>query len=366
MIIHIYGSSSFRKEIHAVLEHANIKFRLDDHGEIKELYTLDELKNAIEEDPNNIYLIDDSKIIKKNSLNQKISFLKPKDGIEQEYLLDNGIGDISVDSIDELAKHIIKRLESVIPNNNENIEESIIDIVEEAYELDEDAHQLDDELSALLAPNADLEESEEVNEADTLDLVELVDDSLDDEINDSLLEVKVDKNDDELALEEFTKDPNDEFCSSFNFEQDLGNFDLDDEDEKKDDKIEDGIPEFNEEDFFSKDLMEETVEILEKSEEIEPEETVEIKIDEPTQGGNMADEFAEFDTLNESDILAALDSLGEVSINNIPKTQELTTSPVSKEKESLNISSSNVNDISELITKLLNNKTLEITIKVKD
>lgn len=286
MIIYIYGSSSFRKDIHDVLEHSNIKFRLDDHGEIKELFTLEELKEAIADDPNNIYLIDDSKIIKKNSLNQKISFLKPKDGIEQEYLLDNGIGDISVDSIDELSKHIIKRLESIIPEDSEDIEESIIDIVDEAYSQDDSVHELDEELSALLSPNEELDNEEEESE-DTLKLVELVDDSLESKNNDSSEEIENNKSDDELALEEFTKEQNNDFCASFNFEQDLGALEFE-EDEKKDDKIEESISAFNEEDFFSKDLMEETAEILEEPKKIEQEE---IKINEPTQGGNMAEDF---------------------------------------------------------------------------
>ena len=112
MIIYIYGSENFKKEIKELLNHSNIKFRLDDTGEIKELKSLTSLKDAIEDNPKNIYLIDDSKIIKKNALNQKINFLKPKDGIEQEYLLDHGIGDISVDSMDELSKHIIRKLEA--------------------------------------------------------------------------------------------------------------------------------------------------------------------------------------------------------------------------------------------------------------
>ena len=109
MVIYIYGSESFKKDIHDVLNHSNIKFRLDEHGEIKDLKNLKELKDAIEENPNNIYLIDDEKIIKKSSLNKKIKFLQAKDAIDQEYLFDNGIGDISVDSIDELSTHIKKK-----------------------------------------------------------------------------------------------------------------------------------------------------------------------------------------------------------------------------------------------------------------
>ncbi len=69
---------NLKKEIHSVLNHANIKFRLDEHGEIKDLKSVDELKKAIEDNPNNIYLIDDDKIIKKNSLNQKNKIFKTK------------------------------------------------------------------------------------------------------------------------------------------------------------------------------------------------------------------------------------------------------------------------------------------------
>lgn len=65
MNIYIYGNSGFRKEIHSTLNHANIKFKLDESSLIKDIDTLEELQNAIKENPNDIYLIDDEKIIKK-------------------------------------------------------------------------------------------------------------------------------------------------------------------------------------------------------------------------------------------------------------------------------------------------------------
>ena len=293
MIIYIYGSDSFKKDIHNVLNHSNIKFRLDDHGEIIDLKTLNELKNAIEDNPNNIYLIDDSKIIKKNALNQKIKFLKPKDGIEQEYLLDNGIGDISVDSIEELSKHIIKRLESVIDEKeSDEIQESIIEIVDDAYEnndLEEKEYiQLDDELSSLLSHVEDSDIEEET--------------SLE-------IESKIEED------EEFS------FLEDLNFEEDLDKIETNKE--KTDKNIEDSI-----------------------------------------QGDEMADEFSEFDTLNEDEILAALDGVDkEVSTT----TNNKVSPKVSNNTESVNISgASNVDEIAQLISKLLNNKTLEITVKVKD
>ena len=304
MIIYIYGSDSFKKDINDVLQHSNIKFRLDEHGEIIDLKTLDELKEAIEENPNNIYLIDDDKIIKKNSLNQKIKFLKPKDGIEQEYLLDHGIGDLCVDSIDELSKHIKKKLEAFIhEKESSEIQDSIVEIVEEAYEKDEsdsfeeklenneeeNQNQLDDELSNLLSNR------QEENEP----IIEQIDDIS------SLIDEEMKQND-------------------LSFEEDSANIEI-----AKDNKIE------------------------------------EIK-----QGVDMADDFSEFDALNESDIMAALDGINDVSVPSEPVQQNISSNTKTQDSvsqsENLDLGSSNADDIAKLIAQLLNNKTLEITVKVKD
>jgi len=308
LIIYIYGSASFKKEIKELLNHSNIKFRLDENGEIKELKTLESLKSTIEDNPKNIYLIDDSKIIKKNTLNQKINFLKPKDGIEQEYLLDHGIGDISVDSMDELSKHIIKKLEAeAFEQESNEIQDSIVEIVEDAYEKDEGDEksyvQLDDELSNLLSSR---NEKESLSEP----LIEEIDDlsSIVEQIN----EVK----------------PN-------NLEN------------NQDDDVLSSIKDLSfEEDF---DIIEE-------------------KKEENTQGVDMSNEFAEFDALNEADILAALNGLDneEVSTQPLPKKLQATELQKDNKSESIDIGSSNVDDIAKLISQLLNNKTLEITVKVKD
>ena len=299
MVIYIYGSESFKKDIHTLLNHSNIKFRLDEHGEIKDIKNLDELKDAIEDNPNNIYLIDDEKIIKKNSINQKINFLKPKGGIEQEYLLDNGIGDISVDSMEELSKHIINKLESVIHEKESNdIQESIVEIVEDAYEQDENENdyiQLDDELSELLSH---IDESS--NEENLTNSVSLIDDS---------------SKNDESSI------PND-----LGFVEDLDN-----------------------------------IEIIEK--DIERKDNI-----VHNQGDDeMADEFSQFDTLDENEILAALGGMDEVDVSKkLEKDTNFTSPSINDTKESLDISGSNVQEIAELISKLLKNKTLEITVKVKD
>jgi hypothetical protein len=341
LIIYIYGSDKFKKDIHKVLDHSNIKFRLDEQGEIVDLETLDELKDAIEDNPDNIYLIDDSKIIKKNSINQKIKFLQPKDGINQEYLLDHGIGDMSIDSIDELSTHIIKKLEAM-DLGEEEIQDSIIEIVEDAYEKDSDeetsSYQLDDELSALLSAtngedeatfseeNIQKEDKEETSEEEILNSVEAVD-----EISFLL----GDNGEDKEAVES------------------------DNENDEENEELP-SLGELSFEEYFDSITQEEN------KEEENKEENNKIYIEDVPQGEKMADEFSEFDTLSENDILAALNGLDNVSVTN-EKKDNLPSSESSESKnESLDISSSNSEDIAKLITQLLNNKTLEITIKVKD
>lgn len=324
MLIYIYGSESFRKDIHAVLNHSNIKFKLDKHGEIKDLMTLKELKDAIEENPNNIYLIDDKKIIKKNSLNQKIKFLQAKDAIEQEYLLDNGIGDISVDSIDELANHIRKKLETMInEEESSEIQESIVEMVEDAYdkdsedEDDENYLELDEELSQLLSNNKVAEE-----------------------------EVQSQEN----SSEEFALD---NAISIIN--------EIDEIDKVKEEDISLLLDELS----FSEDL-----DNIENKKEKSKEETIETRVEteESTQGDDsMAGDFSQFDTLDEEEVLAALEGMNNISSssNDTLKKSSSNTTKVEK-KEEIDVSGSNVNDIAQLISSLLNNKTLEITIKVKN
>ncbi len=404
MTIYIYGSESFKSEINAVLRHSNIKFRLDDKGEVKELKTLEELKAAIEENPNNIYLIDDSKIIKKNILTEKIKFLKPKDGIEQEYLLDHGIGDVSVDSIDELSKHIIRRLDSIIEKEDdiEDIQDSIIEIVEGAYEEDsenktsddyiveeiedvstenkEEVEEvtLDDELSALLSSSKDDDESffEEENEysnmsdedalADILNQVEEV------EIPESRVKKEVEdesefepsSNLDDLLVQ-LEESHNEQVDSSLEENSETrSSEDLEDLQDVLNQIEETSISEIKEEENIVDPLMDlsfdDNLDNIENNEK-----SIELKEVPNTQGENMSDDFSEFDTLSENDILAALNSVDNVTVTKEDKSQE-NIAQASNSSNSVDVNSANTDDIAKLITQLLNNKTLEITIKVKE
>jgi len=412
LTIYIYGSESFKSEINAVLRHSNIKFRLDDKGEVKELKTLEELKAAIEENPNNIYLIDDSKIIKKNILTDKIKFLKPKDGIDQEYLLDHGIGDVSVDSIDELSKHIIRRLDSIVEKEDdiEDIQDSIIEIVEGAYEEDSDEKTsedyiveqieeinttnddndksikeeeveevtLDDELSALLSSSKDDDDSffEEENEysnmsdedalADILNQVEEV------EIPESRVKKEVEdesefepsSNLDDLLVQ--LEESHNEQVDS-NLEENIENRTSEDLEDLQDvlNQIEEtSIPEQKEADNTVDPFMDlsfdDNLDNIKNNEK-----SIEVKEVPNTQGENMSDDFSEFDTLSENDILAALNNVDNVTVTKEDKSQENITQ-ASNSSNSVDVNSANTDDIAKLITQLLNNKTLEITIKVKE
>ena len=111
MNIYIYGTASFKKEIHKILIDSNIKLKMGANNLIKEIESLSALKEIIAQNPNEIFLIDDSKIIKKNSFSRKIKFLTPKDAIEEEFLLNSGIADLSVDSLEEIPKYILKKYE---------------------------------------------------------------------------------------------------------------------------------------------------------------------------------------------------------------------------------------------------------------
>lgn len=385
MIIYIYGSDSFKKEINEVLKHSNIKFRLDSHGEIKELNSLNQLKEAIEENPNNIYLIDDSKIIKKNPLTDKIKFLRPKDGIEQEYLLDHGIGDVSVDSIDELSRHIIRRLDAVIKKDEESIDDiqnSIVEIVENAYDEDgnseessSDVVELDDELSALLASSKDddtffkekenknqlspeeeiealLNQVEEVNENDFVEnKSEEIDPSADIAELDALLGELEEKDNEEVKENDFSPEieesnDKDELDNVLN---QIEEHKINDEDIKQDENL-DEIKDLS----FDNNL--DNIKIDE----------VEIK-ESSTQGDKMADDFSEFDTLSENEILEALNDLDNVTVSHdIKETNKNEIKAEEKTNNSVDLSDSSTEDIAKLISQLLNNKTLEITIKVKE
>ncbi len=338
MNIYIYGNNSFKKEIHETLEHANIKFKLGD-SQIHELVELQDLKDAIQNNPKDIYLIDDEKIIKKNLLTKKMKFLLPKGGIEQEFLFDNGIADISVDSLAEIPVYILEQYEKQ-KEPDQDIEESIMEIVEEAYEFDEEV-ELDDELAALLSSSDDEPE--------------LTDNTFTPTKDDNLQNLKNDVNLDELEhLMDNDEEDENEGLSTAELEK-LMNFQSDQ-----------GLNNVSY-DYDDKNLI---TDHIESENKIKNEDIIinikdEREFDNSIKGEKMSSDFPELDSISEEDILAALSGLDNVEISTkreLPKVKE----EVAKKIEKIGIEGSNVDEIALLISKLLNNKTLEITVKIKD
>ena len=371
MKIYIYGNQSFKKEIHQTLEHSGIKSKFDTDIVIENINSLTKLKQIMGENPKDIYLIDEEKIIRKNSLNRKLKFLAPKDGIEEEFLLESGIADLSLDSMKELPKYIIKKYEEL------KIDEPIVPQVIENKPKEkesEDSITLDEELAMLLAKgdkkNSFIEESSSPDDLDDISDVEK-DINLDDidnfmnDMDNTQTEEVVDFNDNfGLNNISFDYDDNDilykeEVTSSsevlennmdkFEALEFLGEEIIDDEDFTNLDDLDLE----NNFDFLSKEFDEPKQEIK-KEEEIN-------QVDKSFQGDNM-DEFFELDSISEKDLLEALNyKIDEKNLKNDYKSADLVT-----KNETLNVNSTNVDDLSSLISKLLNNKTLEITIKIKD
>ena len=406
MKIYIYGNQSFKKEIHQTLEHSNIKLKINTDILIEEISSLTKLKQTINENPKDIYLIDDEKIIKKNSLNKKIKFLAPKDGIEEEFLLESGVSDLALDSLKELPKYIIKKYEEL--KYEESSELNIPPVIENKTEnVESDFIELDEELSMLLAKgdkkDSIIEESTSPDDLD--DIFEIEKDINLDDIDDFINNIDNAQND---KLED------DNFEEVLNFNDNFGlnniSYDYDDDDvlyreenvDTKEMVLEKDLVRLDELNFFGEEIIEEDDETFtnlddfdflnkeveeivqnsnneEKNEDFISSDRIDNEfsndfsffsevekeykqIDESLQGDKMVDEFFELDSISEKDLLEALNCKGEEK----NYKSDYKSVDLESKNESLSINSSNVNDLSLLISKLLNNKTLEITIKIKD
>ena len=409
MNIYIYGSQSFKKEIHQTLEHANIRFKLGDNTLINDIANLEELKEIIKNNPNDIYLIDDTKIIKKNSLNKKLKFLAPKDGIDEEILLDSGIADLSIDSVNEIPRYILKKYEEIKLNEPKEVQ------INNDFEENEQKIELDDELSLLLVKEdiseSKIEENHEENSLEdafgipqdvNLDSLENLIGSINNE-EDDLKTKEVDNlNDifgDDFGLSNSSLDYDDDNTLNKEEEDFFSNFLVENENVMEDfDESSTVEEEFDDVDFFAeilsksdhkKDEEMESKDIIEDNNSIEDldfsfinsftddsdvliqnnDNEIENKTltYEQPKGVRMIDEdFSELDSLNEKDLLEALSGIGS-GVNSLVKEDKSSYQDISKETSSIEIlSGTNTNELAQLLSTLLNNKTLEITIKIKD
>lgn len=363
MNIYIYGSKGFRKDVHEELDHSNIKFRLDDSSTIVELNHLDDLKRAIEINSDDIFLIDDAKILKKDGIHTKFKFLKPKDAIEDSFLFDHGIGDISFDSIEELSKHIITKIEADSTeekDDRDEIQDSIANIVQEAFdndkELEEDSIELDEELSQLLASDESIQE-------------DFTPPPLDEDFFEQEKEEDVPLQTFADIIKAQEKDSIEE--NSFAMDElanGLQGFDIDNEDfnaSVEDESKEESIPMDEMEsaldglDISNTDFMGENTQNLDEFTKVD----VQTHNVQDIQGDfKMAEDISSLDQISENDIMAALNG-EEITLS---ENTVLTSTENTDSKENMTLSLDSADDISALLAQLLKNKTLEITVKVKD
>lgn len=390
MNIFIYGNQSFKKDIHKILQDSKINEELDDL-KIVEINEIKALKENISSNPNDVYLIDDDKIIRKRN---KFKFLRPKDGIEEEFLLECGVDDLSIDSLDELPHYIVRKYNRQNLTQNDNLD------------LNEDSLILDSELSGLLnSANEDISEGPiglDIEELDNLieDESTKVEDKKENEF--SFLEdfsedfglnnVSYDYDDDSI-YNDSTKSDEDILADILNAsildEEDLEYVTETFEDVNFLDEIFPQKPILEEKEFINNNKIENLEdEIINTDENLVFEDNNELIInenkdimnnledfndekkeifirdiyeDDYIQGDDsMGDEFLELDSLNEQDLIAALEDIPS-SISE-PKNEKV----IEKNSGTVELNSTNVQDIANLISNLLNNKTLEITIKIKD
>ena len=449
MNIFIYGNQNFKNEINKILVNSKIESILED-VKIEDISNIDTLKDNIAKNPDDIYLIDEDKIIKKS----RFKFLKQKDGIEEDFLLQYGVNDLSIDSLDEIPNYIIRKyertaskekdksleiknedllldnelanlLESKEEENNKNLTSSILEEpmginineldslieVDTSDEVKTDTNYINmedfDENFGLNNVSFDYDDDSTFNEDLKSD-----EDLLQDILNNSI----VDEDDYEFVGETF-EDKNfldDIFPNSTIFDIDENstksiNIVLQEEDkeETNEDKLKkdelENIENFQFNEVFQnienkkdEDIKQiyKNIDIIENiEEENEKEKTPEyqnIEIDElndlnledfsfadpdlqnkksedvSKKGEDMSDDFFELDSLNEQDLIEALSGSG---ISNVAQTDTQNIKESKKmeiSNNNIDIGSSNIDDIASLISKLLNNKTLEITIKIKE
>lgn len=433
MNIFIYGNQNFKNEVNKILLNSKIETILED-VKIEDISNIDILKENIAKNPNDIYLIDEDKIIKKS----RFKFLKQKDGIEEDFLLQYGVNDLSIDSLDEIPNYIIRKyeiisfkekdksaeiknedllldkelsnlLESKEQENSQNLTSSIleepvginINELDNLIELESsDKEKLDtnyismedfDENFGLNNVSFDYDDDSTFNQDLKSD-----EDLLQDILNNSIVDeddyefvgetfedtnfldeifpdnkiLDIDENSItpiNIVLQEDKKEENhSESIEDFEFNKVFEDLDINkNQDMNKIDKnidIIDDSEEKVEENNLNRDKIEDLDEFILEEFDLKNQEFDDVA----KKGEEMSDYFLELDSLNEQDLIEAL------SDSNISNAIAIETKNIQEQKhiEKMNsnfeIDSSNVNDIASLISKLLNNKTLEITIKIKE
>ena len=115
MSINIFGGKKFKNDMNLLMKNSNL-------SEITNVIkNVDNLKEIINEFPNDIFLIDSDKIIQKNIITTKLDFLNSKDSISKEILENHGIDDMCFNSNEALINYIIHKIDQGENNDLLNI-----------------------------------------------------------------------------------------------------------------------------------------------------------------------------------------------------------------------------------------------------
>lgn len=428
MNIFIYGKDDFRKDIKRILGESKIDEKLQNIS-IAEILNLEDLKEQIASNPDDVFLIDDEKIFKKS----KFGFLKAKDAIEEEFLLQCGVSELSIDSFEEIPNYIARKYDRLNlkkePSDSEIINEDDLDNLvlakDEGKDLNVDSNQsfLEDDIvdtekkedntkdehtdnfeEDFGLNNIELDyddkdsltdKSEAIesmkNEEDILNLDSFISEDFD--MNDFKLDEDFDLNsidemlldsDDKNILESEDKNKNEELFDNnkekvfINTPENSldSNFDIEnlDEDNNQEEIFLGDIEKQLEEslDLDEVDLKEETQEDNQIKKEYNSAENDVVKEENSNLSIQKEDKsmnnFLDIDSISEADILDALGlDNSKVEMNSsLNSGNNIDDSSDNFKASSIDLNASNIDDVTALLSKLLKNKSVELSIKIKE
>lgn len=418
MNIFIYGKDDFRKDIKRILGESKIDEKLQNIS-IAEILNLEDLKEQIASNPDDVFLIDDEKIFKKS----KFGFLKAKDAIEEEFLLQCGVSELSIDSFEEIPNYITRKYDRLNfkkePSDSEIINEDDLDNLvlakDEEKDLNVDSNQsfLEDDIvdTEKKEDNTKDEHTDNFEEDFGLNNIELDYDDKD-SLTDKSEAIESMKNEEDiLNLDSFISEDFDMNAFKLDEDFDLNSIDemlLDSDDKNKelfdnnkeevfintpenslDSKfdIENLDEDNNQEEIFLGDIekqLEESLDLDEVDLKEETQEDNQIKKEYNSAENDVVKEensnlsiqkedknmnnFLDIDSISEADILDALGlDNSKVEMNpSLNSGNNIDDSSDNFKTSSIDLNASNIDDVTALLSKLLKNKSVELSIKIKE
>ena len=102
--IYIYGTEKFKNNIKSILTKAKLEIN------IETINSLFAIKIKLENSPQDIFIIDETKIIAPNFFTNKLKFLFPSDALERDFIEKYGVGDVCFNSINGMIGYINSRM----------------------------------------------------------------------------------------------------------------------------------------------------------------------------------------------------------------------------------------------------------------